>query len=73
MMAIDLVTDKKTRESVDPASGFSQKLADVAEREGVIVRAVGPKLIISPPLVFQREHVDELVAALRVAFDEVDT
>ena len=72
MMAIDLVTDKKTRQSIDPASGFSKRLADVAEREGVIVRAVGPKIIISPPLVFSREHVDELVAALHVAFGEVD-
>ena len=72
MMAIDLVKDKKTRESVDPASGFSKQLSDVAEREGVIVRAVGPKIIISPPLVFSRENVDELVAALHVAFGEVD-
>ena len=72
MIAVDLVTDKKTREPIDPANGFSKKLADVAEREGVIVRAVGPKLILSPPLVFSKANVDELVAALRIAFNEID-
>mgnify|MGYP002713184079 CR=1 FL=1 len=72
MLALDLVVDKKTRQSVDPFSGFSNKLAAVAEREGVLVRAVGPKLIISPPLIFTKENVDELVAALVKAFDEVD-
>ena len=72
VIAVDLVTDKKTREPIDPANGFSKKLADVAQREGVIVRAVGPKLIISPPLIFSKANVDELVAALRMAFDEID-
>lgn len=72
MLALDLVVDKKTRQSVDPLGGFSKRLANVAEKKGVLVRAVGPKLIISPPLVFTRAHVDELVAALTCAFDEVD-
>ena len=72
MLALDLVVDKKTRQSVDPLGGFSKKLANVAEREGVLVRAVGPKLIISPPLTFTCENVDELTAALTKAFDEVD-
>lgn len=73
MLAMDLVADKKTRESVDLFGGLSKKLAAVAEREGVLVRAFGPKIIISPSLTFSRDNVDELTTALTKAFDEVDT
>lgn len=72
MLAMDLVADKKTRESVNPFDGLSKKLATVAEREGVLVRAFGPKIIISPSLTFSRDNVDELTSALTKAFDEVD-
>lgn len=72
MIAIDLVVDKKTREPVDPMSGFANELAAVARREGVLVRPVGTKLILSPPLVFEQAHCDELIRALQVAFKEID-
>ena len=72
MLALDLVVDKKTRESINPFDGFSKKLAAVAQREGVLVRAIGTKIIISPPLTFSRDNVDQLTAALTKAFDEVD-
>jgi putrescine---pyruvate transaminase len=72
MLAIDLVTDKQTRESVDPAGGFANAIAAVARREGVLVRPVGPKIIISPPLTYTQEHCDEVVRALDIALSEVD-
>ncbi|MBB6521071.1 aminotransferase class III-fold pyridoxal phosphate-dependent enzyme [Pseudoteredinibacter isoporae] len=72
MIAIDLVVDKQTREPVDPMSGFANELAAVARREGVLVRPVGTKLILSPPLVFEQQHCDELIRALVVAFREID-
>ncbi len=72
MIAIDLVVDKNSREPVDPMSGFANELAAVARREGVLVRPVGTKLILSPPLVFEQMHCDELIRALQVAFSEID-
>jgi adenosylmethionine-8-amino-7-oxononanoate aminotransferase len=35
------------------------------------VRPVGTKIILSPPLVFTKEHVDALVAALDAGFSKV--
>lgn len=72
MFAIDLVSDKRTRASVDPMSPLPKQLAMATQSAGVIVRNVGPKIIISPPLIFQPSHVDELIGALHQAFDEVD-
>jgi 4-aminobutyrate aminotransferase-like enzyme len=68
MIALDLVKDKKTREPIDPMGGYADRVAAVARAEGALVRPVGTKIILSPPLVFQAEHVDALVAALEVAF-----
>ncbi|MEZ5500227.1 MAG: aminotransferase class III-fold pyridoxal phosphate-dependent enzyme [Steroidobacteraceae bacterium] len=72
MIGIDLVVDKKTRQPVDPQDPLAARLAAVARREGVLVRPVGTKIIISPPLVFQREHCDQMIAALNTAFKEID-
>lgn len=72
MIALDLVTNKETRESIDPSGPFAYDLAAVARREGVLVRPVGSKIILSPPLVVTQSHCDQLVAALDVAFSEVD-
>ena len=49
------------------AEAPAQKLVQVARDEGAIVRIQGNRLIISPPLVFTRAHVDEMVAILHTA------
>jgi len=72
MIALDFVADKKTRIPIDPTNSFADDIAAVARREGVLVRPLGPKIIISPPLIFAQEHCDELVRALEVAFREID-
>jgi len=38
-------------------------------REGVIMRAVGDRMIIAPPLVITRAQVDEMVALIRRCLD----
>jgi len=68
MIAIDLVADKETREPIDPGEGLAYRLADAARAHGAIVRPVGTKLILSPPLVISEEQVDVIVNALKEAF-----
>ncbi len=68
MLALDLVVDKATKEPVNPATGYSDELSLDCQRNGVIVRPVGPKIILSPPLTFTKDNVDELVSALEGAF-----
>jgi adenosylmethionine-8-amino-7-oxononanoate aminotransferase len=72
MMTLDLVRDKRTRESIDPAQGLQYDLAAAARRNGLMVRPYGPRITLSPPLIFSSTHCDELVAGLEKAFSEVE-
>lgn len=72
MLALDLVTDKQSRQPIDPTGSFAYDLSAVARREGVLVRPVGSTIILSPPLVVTQAHCDHIVAALDTAFSEVD-
>lgn len=71
MLAIDLVNDKQTRESISPMNGYAYAIAEVTRQHGVIVRPVGTKIILSPPLVMQRPEIDQIVSALDAAFKKV--
>ncbi|MDX1366058.1 aminotransferase class III-fold pyridoxal phosphate-dependent enzyme [Pseudomonas sp.] len=67
MIAIDLVADKRTRQPLDPAAGHAARIADVARLEGVLVRAVGNKIILSPPLTLTSDEAGLIVSALDTA------
>jgi putrescine aminotransferase len=71
MLAIDLVQDKTTRTPIDPANGFAYRLAEATRKHGAIVRPVGTKLIVSPPLVITDAELDRLTRALLSAFEEL--
>jgi adenosylmethionine-8-amino-7-oxononanoate aminotransferase len=71
MIALDLVKSKSSREPIDPQSGYANEVAAATRAAGALIRPVGTKIILSPPLVFQREHADALVAALDAGFSAV--
>jgi adenosylmethionine-8-amino-7-oxononanoate aminotransferase len=70
MLAIELVEERKSRKPFDLAVGFGQRICDICRREGVLVRNLADTFIISPPLTFRIEHVDEMIRALDIAFSE---
>ena len=70
MLAIDMVEDKGSKAPKDPA--FVKEITNVARKEGAMVRGSGHKIILSPPLVIQKEEIDVIVDALDVAFSELD-
>ena len=71
MAAAELVKDRVTKEPMMLAEPYVQRLVAAARQEGAFVRVQGNRLIISPPLVFTRSHVDEMVAILHTAFTKV--
>ncbi|NHO85787.1 aminotransferase class III-fold pyridoxal phosphate-dependent enzyme [Pseudoteredinibacter isoporae] len=71
MAALDLVTDKQSKTPVDPASGYSDKVSAICQENGVLIRSVGPKIILSPPLTFTKENVDTMVNTMDLAFSQV--
>ncbi|SFW74409.1 MULTISPECIES: aminotransferase class III-fold pyridoxal phosphate-dependent enzyme [Pseudomonas] len=64
MIAVDLVADKVTREPLDPANGLASRIAEHARRAGVLVRPIGNKIVMSPPLTLTSDEAAMMVAAL---------
>jgi adenosylmethionine-8-amino-7-oxononanoate aminotransferase len=64
--AVQLVTDKGSRETHDPTLKIPHQIAAKMRNNGVIVRplpSIGA-LAISPPLTISKAEIDELVQAL---------
>jgi adenosylmethionine-8-amino-7-oxononanoate aminotransferase len=71
MIALDLVKDRVSRGPIDPESGYANEVAAATRAAGALIRPVGTKIILSPPLVFERQHADALVTALDEGFRAV--
>ena len=72
MAAVDRVSDKRTRQSIDPTSHLAERIAGIARREGVVVRPVGTKIVVSPPLTLTADEARAIVRALDIALSEFD-
>jgi putrescine---pyruvate transaminase len=67
--ALELVADKATRRRFPDAGATGARCRNLSVKNGLVMRAVGDSMIISPPLVISRGEVDELVARARRALD----
>ncbi|MFC7368696.1 MULTISPECIES: aminotransferase [Vreelandella] len=68
MMAIENVADKATKELLPVEARVGDRVAAEAQKRGLIIRPVGHLNIISPPLIWTRQIVDEVVAILDESF-----
>ena len=66
--AIELVQDKATRKRYE-GKGVGMICRQFCFDNGLIMRAVGDTMIISPPLVISKDEIDELVAKARKCLD----
>ena len=66
--AIELVQDKATRKRYE-GRGVGMICRQFCFANGLIMRAVGDTMIISPPLVISKDEIDELVAKARKCLD----
>jgi adenosylmethionine-8-amino-7-oxononanoate aminotransferase len=69
LVGIDLVKSKETREPIDPTDGYGNALAEATLEAGVLIRSLGNRLAIAPPLIIDRNQVDMIVAAIGQAFE----
>jgi len=59
--AIEIVSDKDSRERFHKDLGAGSRCRDFCVDNGLVMRAVGNTMIVSPPLIAEKEHIDELV------------
>jgi putrescine aminotransferase len=69
MGALQLVKDKATGAAFPDEIEFGMVCRGHCFREGLIMRAVGDRMIIAPPLVITRAQIDEMVALIRRCLD----
>jgi len=58
---IELVANKETRARFDPKRQVGLRLHHLLQQEGLISRALGDTMALSPPLVITKAEVDEII------------
>lgn len=67
--AVEIVKDKTTRERFAPKGRAGMTCRTHCFEEGVIMRAVGDTMFLSPPLVISHDEIDEMFALVRRCLD----
>jgi 4-aminobutyrate--pyruvate transaminase len=71
--AVELVADKGSKKSFDPAAGIGAAVVAAAQRHGLILRALAGDIVaFCPPLIITGEQVNEMFDAVEKALDEVE-
>ncbi|HEV2510468.1 aminotransferase [Bosea sp. (in: a-proteobacteria)] len=69
MWGIELVRSKATRQAFEPSLKFGLEIQRLAFENGLIVRALGDTLIMTPPLIITPEGIDDAVDRFTKALD----
>lgn len=70
MMCVENVADKKSKALFPPEAQIGERIANAAQKRGVLVRPIGHLNVLSPPLILTRADIDTLVAVLRESIEE---
>jgi 4-aminobutyrate--pyruvate transaminase len=68
--AIELVEDKQSKKSFEPAVAAAPLAAELALDNGLIVRAAGDALAVCPPLIIEDAEIDQLFDRLASTLDQ---
>ena len=69
MVAIELVKDKAKRRTYEPVGKVGILCRDHCFNIGLVMRATRDTMLISPPLVWTKAHIDEFMELARKALD----
>jgi len=72
MVGIEFVKDKETKQSFEPATGFSVQVAQECLKRGMFIEysggcdrgQTGDMIMFGPPFIITKEQIDEAVATL---------
>ena len=72
MAALELVADKKTKRSFDPAFKVKEFLRLRAQEHGLIIRSAlsGDSVSFSPPLIISKDEIGEMMQRFSQALDD---
>ncbi len=68
--ALELVEDKATRKSFDPAAGVAAYVSGRVQARGVITRVLGDNVNLCPPLIITEAEIADLMGRIKLALDD---
>ncbi len=68
---IDLVEDKASRRFFEPAGRIGSMVMQAARERGLLVRVIGDRITLSPPLVITQTEIDIMIREIRLTLDDV--
>ena len=71
MLAVDLMADPSEKRAFDSSVGAGERVFRSCVERGLIVRPVGDRIVLSPPLILDRAQVDQMAETLSAALDEL--
>jgi L-2,4-diaminobutyrate transaminase len=71
MAGVELVADRGSRTPFDSGARAGRRLASLLLEEGMLVRALGDTIALSPPLVLESSQAEEIVALLARGLDRL--
>lgn len=71
MLAVDLVADKGTKAALPPSAKAGDRVFRKCIDHGVIVRPVGDRIVLSPPIIVAEDQCRQIVDAIEGAIGDV--
>ena len=73
MMCVEFVKDKNSKTSFAADLKVGERVSKYAQESGLIIRPIGDKNVMSPPLCLSKEESDFLIQTLRASIIKVQT
>jgi len=71
--AVELVADKASKRAFDPKAGIGGAVQKAAEKNGLIIRALGGDIVaFCPPLIVSEADIDDIFDRVERALDETE-
>ncbi len=71
LASFELVADRATKAPFPTDAGLGDKIEQAAYRNGLILRNIGDRIALAPPLIIQEAEIDEMLSRVRRVVDEV--
>ncbi len=65
LASFELVADRVTKAPFPADAGLGDKIEQATYRNGLILRNIGDRIALAPPLIIQEAEIDEMVSRVR--------
>ena len=72
MLALDLVADKDSKTPFPASFGAGARVFEACLENGLVVRPVGDRIVLSPPIIINEAEIDQIVSTLGTALQALD-